>query len=70
VVVGVDDSPIWVGDGQELGGGLAGNPVPGMTKGVEVGNLVDERSGLGIGTGLGGPPEARADVDRSELGGI
>jgi hypothetical protein len=32
--------------------------------------LVDEESGLGIGTGVGGTPEGRADPDLSGLARI
>ena len=32
--------------------------------------LVDKESGFGIGTGVGGTPEGRADPDLSGLAGI
>jgi len=70
VTVGIVDGPIRVTDGQALAGGLAVGVITGATIDGEVGGLVDKRSGLGVGTGVGGVPEGTAQVDLSELVGV
>lgn len=70
MVVGIEDGLVWVADGQVLRVSLAVNVVAGATVDVEVGSFVDERSRLGICTGVGGVPESAAEVYRSELVGV
>jgi hypothetical protein len=60
-------SGIWILDGQPLATGLTIIVVLALAVDGEVGRLVDKRSGLGVGTGGGGSPEATAEVDHSEL---
>ena len=67
MIVGVEDGLRWVGLGQAPRGGLAVNVVAGAAVDGEMGRLVDERSGLGISTGIWGIPEGTAEVDRPEL---
>ena len=69
MVVGVEDGLIRVADSQVLGTGLTIHVVVGATVDGEVGRLVDQRSGLGIGAGIGGTPEGTAEVDPSEFVG-
>ena len=70
MTVGVVDGTIWVADCQALAGRLTISPIVGTTVVGEVGGFVDERSGLGICTGVGGAPECTTQVDFSELVGI
>ena len=70
MAVSVVDSLRWIADGQALAGRLTISMIAGTTVGGEVGGLVDERSGLGIGTSVRGVPEGTAQVDLSELVGI
>ena len=70
MVVGVEDGLARVANSQALGSGLAVNVVVGTTVDGEVGRLVDQSSGPGISTGVGGAPEGTAKVDRSEFVGV
>lgn len=70
MVVGVEDGLRWAGFGQVLRGGLAVNVVLSATVDGEVRSLVDERSGPGVSTGVGGTPEGTAEVDGPECVGI
>jgi len=70
VTVGIVDGPVRVTDGQALASGLTVSPIVGATVLGEVGGLVDECSGLGIGTGVWGVPEGTAQVDLSICVGI
>jgi len=67
VAVGVVDGLGRVADSQTLAARLTINVIVGATVGGEVGGLVDERSGLGIGTGVRGAPEGTAQVNLSVL---
>ena len=67
VAVGVHDGLSRVAPGQFQAIRLAGSVVEGTTVDVPAGSEVDERSGLGIGTGVGGTPVAIADPDLSGL---
>ena len=69
MIVGVEDGLIWVADSQVLGTGLTVNVVVGTTVDGEVGRLVDQCSGLGVGTGVWGAPEGTAEVNPSEFVG-
>ena len=70
MVVGVVDGRVWVIDGQALRLGLTVSVVTSATVDGKVGRLVDECSGLGISTNIGGVPEGTAEVDRPILIGI
>jgi len=70
MTVGVHDGLRWVLNSQCLATGLAVSEVIGAAIEGEVGRLVDERSGLGVGTDVGGGPEGSAEVDCSELFGV
>ena len=70
MIVGVADRLVYVIDSQLLTISLTILVVLGAAVHLEVGSFMDKRSGLGIGTGIGGAPEAIAEVDRSESGGI
>ena len=70
VTIGVEDGLVWVVPCQVPGFFLTVSVFIGATVVGEAGRHVDERSGLGIGTGGGGVPEGTAEVDRSELVGI
>ena len=70
VTVSVEDRLIWVGDRQVPAILRTVSEVPGATVDGEVGNFVDERSGLGIGTVDGGVPEGTAKVNLSGEVGI
>ena len=60
MTVGVVDGPSWVAVSQALTVRLTISPIAGTTVDGEVGGLVDECSGLGVGTGVGGVPEGTA----------
>ena len=66
VTVGVEDGLSRVAGGKALGVSLTVNVVLGATVGGEVRRLMDKRSGLGIGAGVGGFPKGTAKVDPSE----
>jgi hypothetical protein len=70
VVVGVHDGLRWVIFCQRQGSRLAISVVDGTTALGPVESRTDECSGLGIGTGVGGTPEARADPDLSKFVGF
>jgi len=70
VTVGVVDGLSYVTDSQVLTCGLAILVVLVTTVYIEVGRLVDKRSGLGIGTCVWSAPEGTAQVDPSEMVGI
>ena len=70
VVVGVHDGFRWVFSSQRQGSRLTISVVDGTTALGPVESRTDECSGLGIGTGVGGTPEARADPDLSKLVGF
>ena len=67
MIVGVEHSLIWVADRQVLGTGLPVDVVVGTTVDGEVGGLVDQSSGLGVGAGVWGAPEGTAEVDPPEF---
>jgi len=67
VAVGVVDGLGRVADSQTLAARLTINVIVGTTMSGKVGGFVDERSGLGIGTGVRGVPEGTAQVNLSEL---
>jgi len=69
VIVGIEDGLGWVGNGQISRVSLTINVVLSATVDGEVGGFVDERSRLGIRSGVGGVPESAAEVYRSELVG-
>lgn len=69
VVVGVEDGLIRAADSRILSTGLTVDVVVGSTIDGEVGRLVDQRSSLGIGAGVGGAPESAAEVNPSEFFG-
>ena len=66
MTVSVVDGHSRVTDGQALAGSLAISVIVGATVDGEVRSLVDKRSGLGIGTGVGGIPEGTTEVYPSE----
>jgi len=70
VSVSIEHGLRRVVDSQLHGSSLTVSVVTGTTIGGEVRRLVDDRSGPGIGTGVGGIPESTAEVDRPELVGI
>ena len=70
MVVSVEDGRVWLKEGQDLRIGLTVNLVNSATVDSKVGRLVDECSGLGVSTDIGGVPEGTAEVDRSILIGI
>ena len=70
MTVGVHDGLRWVGTGQAPAAGLTVSVVFGATVEGEVGRLVDERSGPGVGADVGGSPEGTTEVDLSEIIGI
>ena len=70
MTVGIEDGLRWIADSQLHGSGLTVRVVTGTTVVGEVGRLVDDRSGPGISTGVGGIPESTAEVDCPELAGI
>lgn len=70
VTIGVEDGPTWVTFRQALTICTTVCIVLGATVEGEVGRLMDKRSSLGIGTGVGGLPEGAAEVDLSEFFGI
>ena len=70
MVVGVIDGLRRVGVGQVLSVILSVNVVQGSTVGSEVGRLVDECSGPGVGTRDEDIPEGTAEVNLSEFIGI
>jgi len=70
VTVGIVDGPSRVSDGQVLATSLTVDPIMGATVSGEVRGLVDKRSGLGIGTGVGGVPEGTTQVDHSVCVGV
>ena len=70
MTVGVVDRLGYVTDSQVLTRSLTILVVLGATIDVEVGRFMYKRSGLGIGTGVGGAPEGAAEVDLSESVGI
>ena len=69
-IVGVEDGPTWVTDGQAAGVTVTVNVVVGATVGGELGRLVNQRSGPGIGTNVVSLPEGAAEIDNSEFSGI
>ena len=70
MIVGIVEGRIWVLDGQVLAVILTVNMIEGGTVDGEVGRLVDECSGPGIGTNIVYVPESTAEVDLSEIVGI
>ena len=66
MTVGVVDRHRRVTDSQALAGSLTISVIIGTTVDGEVGSLVDKRSGLGIGTGVGGIPKGTTEIDPSE----
>ena len=70
MTIGVGDGLIWVGLRQFLTSNLTVNVVLGAAIGSKVRSLMNKRPALGIGTSGGGAPEARTEVDGSELIGI
>lgn len=70
VTVGVEDRLIWIGDRQVLAILRTVSEVPGATVDGEVGNFMDEGSGLGICTVGGGVPEGATEVNLSGEVGI
>ena len=69
MTVCVEDGLSRVADGQVLASSLTGSVVGGATIDCEVGGHVDKRSGLGVGTSVGGTPVGTAEVDLSVLTG-
>ena len=70
MTIGVEDGMTWILDSQLLASGLTVNIVVGAAVVPEVRRLVDKYSGLGVGTCVGGSPEATAEVDLSGVVGI
>ena len=70
MAVSVVDGTSRVAGGQALAGRLTISVIVSAAVGGEVGRLMDKRSGLGIGTGVGGVPESTAQVNPSECVGI
>ena len=70
MTIGVVDGGIWIGAGKFHAILLTVRVVIGAAVGGELGRLVDKRSGLGICTGVGGFPEAIAEVDGPKNIGI
>ena len=70
MAVSVVDGTSRVAGGQALAGRLTVSPIIGATVGGEMRRLVDESSGLGIGSGVRSGPEGAAQVDLSEGVGI
>ena len=70
MAVGIEDGLSRVTDGQVLAVGLTVSVILGTAIDGEVGSLMDNRPGPGIRTGVGGVPEAVAEVDGPECIGV
>ena len=70
MTVCVVDGPIRGVDSQGLAGRLTIGPIIGTAVDGEVGGLVNESSGLGVGAEVRSVPEGTAQVDLAELVGI
>ena len=70
MIVGVVDGLRRVVCGQLFGVILTVNVVEGGTVVGEVGRLMDERSGPGVGTSVRDVPEGTAEADNSEFVGV
>ena len=70
MTIGVEDGLTWVVDGQGSGVTVTVSIVGGVTVDGELGSLVNQRSGPGIGTNVVGVPKDTTEVHNSGFVGI